>query len=59
MNEKDFVRAFEDYCKEHDRKGHFEKSVYNTISFVFDDQKIESGFSKLVYREKELSKQKQ
>ena len=41
MNEEDFVRAFTEFCKENNRKGHFEESSYKTNSFVFDDDKSE------------------
>ena len=37
MSEDDFVQAFEEYCKENNRKGHFEESIYKTKSFVFED----------------------
>ena len=39
MSEDDFVQAFEEFCKENNRKGCFEESVYKTKSFVFDDIK--------------------
>jgi Zn-finger domain-containing protein len=38
MSEDDFIQAFEEYCKENNRKGHFEESIYKTKSFVFDDK---------------------
>ena len=41
MSEEDFVRAFTEFCKENNRKGHFEESSYKTKSFVFDDDKLE------------------
>lgn len=55
MSEDDFVQAFEEYCKENNRKGYFEESVYKTKSFVFDDGKTEGGFGKLVEKEKEIN----
>ena len=52
MSEEDFKRTFEEFCKENNRKGHFEESVYGTPSFVFEDGK--TGFQIFADKEKEI-----
>tara|TARA_Y100001970_G_scaffold289298_1_gene419216 strand:- start:967 stop:1638 length:672 start_codon:yes stop_codon:yes gene_type:complete len=52
MSDDDFVQAFEEFCEENNRKGHFEKSVHLTPQFVFEDGK--SGFQIFADKEKKV-----
>ena len=52
MSDKDFEKAFVEFCKENNRKGHFEMSIHFTPQFVFEDGK--SGFQMFADKEKKI-----